>query len=1700
MNNAYRSRPIRKSDGSAFDDQYRSFPNMNKNKKKDVWPTSIYDKLSKTTKAADCSKSIITASTAIMLDRSDSLSTTPTSPGGSGHSKGKSPGRGRVQRRGRSPTAIREGTNSKSRKDYFDDGQHEYLHLPGTQSTAPLSDGVKSAPSTPSRLNERRKQEFRARSWGNRSANKSIMGINNSDSDSTDESVNKSNSDLGLAFYKNRNGEANHSPLYDGKTSNDDEPSPVSSRSTHSGRQNLFPKTSPHRLSYSPGRQPRSQHQYAQQQQEQTYSTSLQQIPKTPDRNQYENDLPYNNNSHPYYPTESEAGSPTEIIENRSQRSSHYYCEPTVSEAGAPTEITKNHTSLRKPYQLGRPSSGDGGNKADSKNYRNNNTNDILSRVRSRFHNQQKQQKQQLSKEEPNPNNASMPSLLDSSSSCASSTEPMAAAPAEGGPASVLSQNTRLSRHVENARKKSILSPSPSDATSLPSSIDNETFGSTSLTTNIGSAIENNLLETNPLSSTKPSANESTPKQAGLMRRPVGARVAALESQYRRGQFTARGARPGFNTNQELSPISHREEEASEGEMYPDPILSPSYSLEDNIQSQYKQSEEAQKDGEDNVESSASQGGLAPTSYSAPDPYPYEDDFEESPLPEYIRNQGEGNEFVAYNDRQTANTDGIFQLKSKGRRKTANSKKKKADVENNAIADNGRHDREGKSPIQPLFSSERLDENNSSSIRESSIRSKSLGRSAESNEVKKTDNKRSKSLSERSERKQYPKQQQMSSSELSQAMKAIAKERKRRNQMKQKEEIPKQPVPGNIVINNEESNTQGVAEVSLSGSSITQSSIRSPPSKPTRALGEKRFLPSPGEGTAKAPRNQQVSENQPSTSIKDKIRAFNLKKSPNATSPLFKGGYPDGTNRSKMNEEKKEDGDAAERFNANRNNLERKSLWARYYVENLNKQDEDENNSDTDDDFSVSSLRDQLEQKIAKTQNDGEAEDDDGSVKSLRDMFEPATKKQTGDAVNQLKARFEPKPKAHRLSFAKQARLQRERSKQVDKSTQKQGNIASDPPESNDKEKPYTESRSHNSYGVHKQPKEQPSRTGTNMGARWGSVQETSKNHVFGLIEKRHAPLKDNNRKVPGYQWVGKGDSSDGENSIQKKGTKDSSDSSEAVTLDPSFAEVSNLSNPSALQSLSTEQEELLGDSSSGLFENLDSNLSSGDLGVSNSGLAIPELKETRKEVNNPSVVSGSSLRNYRNLNTQNLTQHNNNTEIESSHRGVKEERPQIVTPDSRGSSVVKKHYTNRTDHEGANNRFYSASVSQNDVVSPRIVSPVHQEKRHPAHTPSPGLKALNASRRSMLSSDRTPESYQSGLVKTSPYQNSETSSPSVENSYRGFDFSNRSSRSSDAPSSYRSARSTDSSNRSRGLQESPGELTQSVVVPRREGEFSDRSTRSSGLSSFHENSSPSIHKHNLSAGSPKSSNLPSTHAIPPIPSPFDQNYAAIMESRHKMLLVRQRTLLNRRANREKAQKYQQGFFGRTNPGKTEESTSLLNSTYLEPRLSDELKDDRGKIYPEIGKIGKPSNPSSGWETPPTSYSSQRRKETNEAGQAKSPVASMLSKIRPTFNAASRKDYGPSQTQAVIDRISAVRAARLRRNYAYGKVIKDSNSYGATKESGLPKKLGANHKNAPGYRYYPHTDMDDFGRRDGDESLSTFESNPQDYAARFALD
>ena len=1776
---------------------------------------------------------------------------------------------------------------------------------------APLSDGIKSAPSTPSRFNERRKQQFRTRSWGNRTTNttvscsspplatKSIMEINSSKSDSSGDNSSKLDSRLGLAFIKNKNAiEEDPSPIYEAPSPmyEAQSPSPSSSQSSPSSnqRRHLSPKTSPRKPSDSPGPQPRSpriQYTYSQlKQQDQTFSRSLfEQTLKTPDHIQQqtsENDgspRSRNNNFHAHYPTNSEAGSPTEIIENRwqpttgaeesSQPSSHHYhSNPTDSEAGAPTEITKNHVSLNRSYLLRHPSGGKGGNQISLKDRRGNSSSDILSRVRSRFHNQAQQQHQ--NKQE---GKDLMPSLLDSSSSCASSALPITAAQAEEASAVILAPSSRLSRHVENARKQSILSPEASEATSLPASFDNETFGSTSLTTEIGS-FKSHRLGAKPLSSltsakTKtPAADAKTPlKQGGLLRRPVGARVTALESHYRNGKFTVRGARANKAEADEHQDIIHDEEEEEEtfedenfpdpilSASFPDPILSASYTMDDNSKHRYEQDEEQYCNEEEDIEFKDSDEDSSKKSYVSPDHEIYHDDYEESPLPEYINNRttGGGKElspvFIAYNNRQTPNTDGVFQFK-KGRGKLEKNKGKKVSASNKAASEIKGRDKEGKSPIQPLFSSERLDENNTSSIHESSIRSKSAGRTMTSRQFMKVANegevnmkglpRRSKSLSERSERKQRHDQEPKFSMELSEAMKTIVRDRKKRNQKKQYQEPPKMLVPGNIVVNNEKSNAQDGAEASRTDSSLTQSSIPPPPSQSTRPLSTNRFLPSPGEAHAKAPRNEEVLRKETSASIKDKIRAFNLKKSPRSYSSTWKfENSRGGTNTlGRTDEEKKEDWNAVQRFNEEkdstspnmkRGKLDRKSLWARYYDESANNYDEDESHSSTNDDFSVSSLLEQLEQKISKTQIDvsgeDEEDDDDRSVKSLRDMFEPATKKKTGETINNLKARFEPKPKAPRLSFTKQARLQRKRSKRIGESNQKaegygesflKGPVRSDLdsaesesdgkkesekvaeekpkslerwkleekdlPEGNNNEDFITAPVSKNAHGrlndwstqrevgntsMRRIPAVQgPNSNHSNLskgrtlphdaqdqrantGVGKGNKYIPSQNRVFGLIETRKAPLKDNNRKVPGSHWVSQDYSSDSEHQIQKKGTKESSSDSEyseAVTLDPSFADVSNLSNPSALHSPESEQEQSEG--SSVLFEHLETNPSYGELGTPNSELAIPELKESRRQVNNTRVLSGSSVRKYRNINSQKIiAQNSGSAEMENSHTGMKGESPRVITPDNGHNSGSRAHFFNRVDNVDPSDDGYGASGVPNDVHSGTqgVVSPM-QGLHPPAHTPSPGLKALNGSSRAML-----PSVNQSGRAKDFSRRNSEASYPSTENSHQGVDSFNRSNRSSETSPSYRSSRSTenpnmyyDASNRSRGLQESARELTQSIVIPHREGDLSNRSTRSpvaqrSGISNVQDNShlsyrqkpntldsvirddygpswdesrdQNSLHRHNLLAGTsqPSSKQI----VVPPMPSPFDENYAAIMESRHKMLLERQRALLNRRANREKSQKYQQGFFGRTNPGTSDESTSLLNRSQRGPRLSDEFQDGREPKSPEIRMTRNPSNPSSGWETPPTpqegrhfrssgtnQYGSRRAKEMKEAGVPRSPVASILSRIRPTFSAISRRDNGTSQKQAVIDRISAVRAARLRRNYAYGKIIQSSNNYGVKEsnrqEKALPRKLETIQHNVPGYRFYPHNESDDFRTRGEDESLSTFESNPQEYAAEFSLD
>jgi hypothetical protein len=303
------------------------------------------------------------------------------------------------------------------------------------------------------------------------------------------------------------------------------------------------------------------------------------------------------------------------------------------------------------------------------------------------------------------------------------------------------------------------------------------------------------------------------------------------------------------------------------------------------------------------------------------------------------------------------------------------------------------------------------------------------------------------------------------------------------------------------------------------------------------------------------------------------------------------------------------------------------------------------------------------------------------------------------------------------------------------------------------------------------------------------------------------------------------------------------------------------------------------------------------------------------------------------------------------------------------------------------------------------------------------------------------------------------------------------------------------------------------------------------------------------------------------MPSPFDENYAAIMESRHKMLMMRQRALLNRRASREKLQNsQQQGFFGRTNPGKINANRTPSNRNYRDTGSSARVKEfgdaqtsntrvddspsdefevlgrtNPGKInakrspsnrkYRDTGSSAEvrgfgrvqtsntriTDNPSDEFEVPkierkirPPSGSDhglRQAKEKNEARVPQSPVASMFSRIRPAFGMSAGREKRTSQKQAVIDRISAVRAARMRRYHAYGQTNSNKNfepSHARRLDNDFPRKTESIDDSisypVPGYRYYPHTDSKDSRSRDDDQSLSTRESNPQDYAADLSLE
>jgi len=283
------------------------------------------------------------------------------------------------------------------------------------------------------------------------------------------------------------------------------------------------------------------------------------------------------------------------------------------------------------------------------------------------------------------------------------------------------------------------------------------------------------------------------------------------------------------------------------------------------------------------------------------------------------------------------------------------------------------------------------------------------------------------------------------------------------------------------------------------------------------------------------------------------------------------------------------------------------------------------------------------------------------------------------------------------------------------------------------------------------------------------------------------------------------------------------------------------------------------------------------------------------------------------------------------------------------------------------------------------------------------------------------------------------------------------------------------------------------------------------------------------------------------------------MESRHKILLSRQRALLNRRASREKTQvPTQSGFFGRTHPERAKDAVHFgLPIHFQEQAFASNSTSHKPISMPTSQKdFSKPSHPKNtsnhqGTDEPwdaflPVDKNSQamydaltrppahRREPLNRpmsnravatpalsqthhpsrvhVSDPPEPIApadktrqpSMYSKLKSTLGLSS--DYkSMSKSEAVIARITAVRAARMKRfhernvDVSYRQKDIDNETM---KQASKPNSTDdAFTSSFAGYRFYTHQDdffQDPFGNND-DQSLST-NSNAVDYAATLAVD
>jgi hypothetical protein len=311
--------------------------------------------------------------------------------------------------------------------------------------------------------------------------------------------------------------------------------------------------------------------------------------------------------------------------------------------------------------------------------------------------------------------------------------------------------------------------------------------------------------------------------------------------------------------------------------------------------------------------------------------------------------------------------------------------------------------------------------------------------------------------------------------------------------------------------------------------------------------------------------------------------------------------------------------------------------------------------------------------------------------------------------------------------------------------------------------------------------------------------------------------------------------------------------------------------------------------------------------------------------------------------------------------------------------------------------------------------------------------------------------------------------------------------------------------------------------------------------------------------GSPKAKVSPAPPviklaAVPPLPSPFDPDYEAIMESRHQMLLSRQRALQHRREIRERPQTPpQSSIFARThpdqmpvpsrNPVPDPQSAILVRKavpvpvvratrapevfgrgsdraldpfvfvgeeTFETPTRSSRLpREPEGSRWPppDSQKTENAHDDGSRW-PPVDSQKTENLWKTSQNQKVHSP--SFCSNIKSSFGMAN-ESREMTQSQAVIARITAVRAARMRRSLTYGERDPTGLSYRQTQAMSQtsavknPSSLDTSAEESvsnlvPGYRFYTHDDLKEQEPDQTDDFSISNNSNAQDYAAALAVD